>query len=1126
MKTVTNYDILIEKIDVFIRKYYLNKVLRGTLILGAVMFCGFVLVLFSEYLGNFNSILRGGLFFGYLLVNAGLFSWLVLPPLFSYLKLGRVISHDEAARIIGKHFSHVEDKLLNTLQLKRLADQNPQQRLLIEASIDQKIVTLRPVTFPSAVRIKENVKYLKWIVVPVVIIIGLAFAAPAILKDNTEKLIKHDQYFAPKSPFEFVVTNPHLSATQGGDFKLDVKLTGNRFPNDVYLETGKNIFKLDKENTGSFHYLFSNVQEDIRFHLAGNDFASQEYRLIVNPRPTLLHFDADLQYPAYIQRKNEQIRNAGDLTVPAGTVVHWLLRAQNTTGIQFEWNGHLSRLENNNNLFEHQECIMKPGAYLVRAVNNQTALGDSVAYHINVTEDQAPTISVDEKRDSISSKAIYFNGKIKDDYGFSSLIFHYTIVGSDGQKDRVFSKSVNASLQNTETGFFYFWNLKQLEARPGEDVKYYFEVADNNTVSGPQRARTPERSLKIPTEMELDKTLDKSAESVREKLASAMKLADEIAKDKKKMRTMLLNKTAISFDEKKEIQDLLSKRDELNKMIQDAKDQNRQNTLNRQENQAQDKDLIEKENQMEKLLDNIMDPATEEMMKKLKKLLDENSKNLDPGELAQMQTDDKSLNKELNRALELMKQLDVTTKIKENIDQLNKLAGKQQQLAEQSKQTNADSKTLQQQQDNIKKDFAQVEKSLEDVAKKNEALDNKTNFNNPKADEQKIEERLNSSAANLDKNNRQEAASDQKQAAAQMQQMAGKLQKAQEENEQQDIVINAGNLRQLIKRLVESSFKQEEIMLKVERIQPDDPSFVTWVQKQKDIQDNMKTVEDSLTALSERLPEIESTVINETALLNKNIEQAVKFLENRWTRDANKNQGLAMTSMNNLALMLSETLTKMQDAMKQIPKAGGGGGAGARQRKTILQLSELQERLNANMQAMRNKMRQAGQQQGGQAGKNGSQPGGPGLGGPMSEQFARMARQQAEIRHAIEQINEEENKDGRHQLGDLATLAKQMGRTEAELVNKNLTEATLARQLQISSRLLEAKNADQQRDQDSQREAKAPQKEIPPPGLIKALQIFEQEKSKQTEQLKTTPATLNGYYKSIVNKYFEQVNKQ
>lgn len=55
-----------------------------------------------------------------------------------YFKLGKLISHEEAAKIIGTHFTDVKDKLLNVLQLKSQSI-GYTDRTLFEASINQKL---------------------------------------------------------------------------------------------------------------------------------------------------------------------------------------------------------------------------------------------------------------------------------------------------------------------------------------------------------------------------------------------------------------------------------------------------------------------------------------------------------------------------------------------------------------------------------------------------------------------------------------------------------------------------------------------------------------------------------------------------------------------------------------------------------------------------------------------------------------------------------------------------------------------------------------------------------------------------------------------------------------------------
>jgi hypothetical protein len=1164
MQSTENYTVLIDKINTFTRKYYLNNLLRGLIFLGAGLFSAYVVITLSEYFGNFNSFFRGVLFYGFILLNLALIGWLVIPSLLAYLKLGKTLTHDEAAEIIGKHFNDVNDKLLNTLQLKKLSAEDERHRDLIEASIDQKIENLRPVRFPSAINIKDNSRYLKWILTPVAIIIVIGLAAPSILTESTKKIIRHNEYFAPVAPFKFVVLNDNLSVVQGEDLKLDLKLTGNQLPADVYVETANNTFKLDKDAVTKFHYLFTNLQQNTTFRLVGNGFTSQPYEIKVNLRPSLLHFDVELKYPAYLHKTNETLANAGDLTIPAGTTVKWLFHTQNATNLEFAMNNQLHKLSPvSSDLFEHTERVSQPSIYKLNPQNAVVSQSDSASYRINTIADEAPTIGVEEKPDSVSLQAFYFNGKIQDDHGFSSLTFHYRI-GAPGDKsaERDIVKSVKADLNQSLSDFFYFWNLKELGIKPGDQVTYFFEVADNDDVNGPKKARTAERTLHMPDENQLREELNAGTTGVKQKMQSAIKMADQIERDSKKLDQMLLNKSSLSFDEKKQVEDLLNKRKELDDLVKQIQADNKKNLYNRQQTE-QNKELLEEQKQIENLLNNVLDPKTKELLQKLQQLMQQGQKNDTREELSKMNTDNKSLKKELDRMLQLYKKLEFDQKLNQNISQLKKLAEKQEELAEQSKandQKKADDKQqtvdksndkagddkkqgdkqdkagddkkqgdkqdkagddkksdqqkaaddkekadrLEQQQKNLNKEFEDIKKNLDELDKS----ENKQDFNNPEKEESEIKDEMQESAKQLAKNNKPKASQSQKSAAQKMKQMAQKMEQEQEEQDEKQVEIDAKQLRELLKSLVNSSFNQEKTMEALRSMGPSDPNYVTQAQTQKNIKDNLKTAEDSLFSLSKRIPQIQSTVNREITAINTQIDNALENLGERKTAEANRNQQYAMTSMNNLALMLSDALSQLQDKMSE--KSGKGKKG---KQMSVSQLRKMQEKLSQNMQKAREQMQKEGN---GPKGQSQQQR------GQMSEQLAKMAREQQMIRQQLQQLDNEESKNGGAGVKDADKISQQMEQIEKDIVNRKITDEALNRQKEIHTRLLEAEKAEQEREQDKQRESHVG-KDMPP-GYVKALQDYQQIKGKQTEQIRTVPPALNLYYKQKIKSYFDQLN--
>jgi hypothetical protein len=231
--------------------------------------------------------------------------------------------------------------------------------------------------------------------------------------------------------------------------------------------------------------------------------------------------------------------------------------------------------------------------------------------------------------------------------------------------------------------------------------------------------------------------------------------------------------------------------------------------------------------------------------------------------------------------------------------------------------------------------------------------------------------------------------------------------------------------------------------------------------------------------------------------------KAIEFLGDRRTGEANRSQQFAMTSINNLALMLNEALEQLQNAMKN---AKGGKG---KQKQGMQQLQQMQEQLNKNMQQAKEKMEREGNM--------GTVPK-----GQMSQEFAKMAQQQQMIREALEKINKEENKDGKGSLGNLNQAVQEMKQSELDLVNKRINQETINRQKNLMVKLLDAEKAQREQEQDEKRESNAAKQF--PPSYQQMLEKFNKNMQSESELIQKLPPNLNYYYKNKVAEYFKLLN--
>lgn len=1102
MKQTTSYELLISKLDEFIRKYYKNRLIRGSLYVVAILAASYLVLAVTEYYSFLSTTARTFIFFGFLLAALTVLAIYVVKPLLAFFKLGNVINHQQASEIIGNHFPNVKDKLLNTLQLKSMSV-SAENNSLIEASINQKIEQLKPVPFASAINLSENKKYLKYALPPLVALIVLGAAAPAVLKDGTNRLVNYNTPFARKAPFSIEIQNKNLKALQNEDLTVNIKLSGDELPQDIYLIEGENRYKLDKKNIIEFSYTFKNLQKTQNFRFFADGFYSQEYQLSVLPNPLLLNFEVTLVYPAYTKKQNEAIQNTGDLSVPAGTLISWNFKAANTQELDMVFDGVTQPSQKKSETtFYVSKKLFKSAQYSVETRNGFVKKKDSLNYSINVIPDAHPSINVIERGDSLTNKQIYFAGELKDDYGFSKLTFNYQLLNKD--KKKIYSKAIPVNTSQTDERFFYNWDLEESGINASDEVSYYFEVFDNDGVNGAKSTKSAIKTIQTLSKAEIDKQLDSKRAELKDKMEDALRQASKIQRDAKKLNDKLADKKTLTFEEKKQINELIEKQKQLEESIREIQQENKLNNQQNSELNELDQKIMDKQKQLEDMFNNVLDEKTKEILMNLQKMMEENNKNLTREQLDNMRMDNKSLEKELNRMLELYKQLEFEQKFQQSIDKLDEITQKQDQLQEKTKDKNSDASNLKNEQDKINKDFNDLQKDLDELKKKNEELENKNNIEDTEKEQQNINKDLNNSSEQLKNDNKGKASESQKNASNKMKKLSQSMKDAQQQMEGMKLDIDIEGLRQVLDNLLKVSFDQEKIMQQFKGLGINDPGFNLLVQRQKSLKDDMSMIKDSIFSLSKRILQIQSFVNKETETIDKYMTKTMESLGDRRTGEAAGYQQYVMTSVNNLAVMLSEVLDNLQNQQASAGK-GKSKSKSKNQKPSLSMLNKMQQDLNDQMQQMKSGM------------KPGQTPR-----GQQSEQIAKMARQQQAIRNALQDINREQNKDGKGKLGDLDKLAKDMEQTETQLYNKQLTQEMLKRQQEIKTRLLEAEKAERERDQDEKREAKEGKDQT---ADFKAVfEQYQKAKQKELELLKTLPPGVSSFYKTKINTYFNLLN--
>lgn len=1081
------------------QKFYKNKAIKGSIWLLTFVLSFFVVTNTLEFSARFDSTGRAILFYSFLVGSLTFFLLFVGRYLLKLKNANTQLSNEEAARQIGDYFPEVSDKLLNIIQLESLSDK---QSDLLLASIQQKSQQISMVPFASAIDYSKNRKYFRYAIIPASIIVLLLVFIPQFITESSARIIRYNEEFIPEAPFTFGIANEELLAFKGESYTIRITTEGRATPENLYVWSNNRKAKAQKTATGSFEYVFNRLQSDTKFRLEAENLQSTDYEIQVVSRPSIFLFNLELNFPRYLNRATEMIENSGNISIPEGTTVKWNFQTESTEALTLNFNKleeKVNAQKNASSSFSYQRQFSKSTPYSIQLQNEYSTNRDSLQFAIEAIKDRYPEITLEQYQDTVLFQNLVLAGNIADDYGFARLSFHYKYEGED--EFSILPFEFNPSL--TTQSYYQVFKLDSTRVKAGSELSYYMQVSDNDGVNGSKASKTGTYSFKIPSQEEIEEDLEKSSEQVQSEIDETLKEAQELNDKINEADERLKTKKKLDWQDEKLMQDILKQKQELAEKIEELKKENQLNNLKIEQFTPQNESVKQKMEQLQEIMENILDEETKKLYDELKQLLEEQADISEfRDKIEELKSREGDLEKELERTLELFKKLQFDMKLEESIQDLQQQIDDQEKLSEETDNRKNDTEDLSQQQGKEKEDTQKLEEKLDKLNEINQERENPEALpEDMKEQMEQIKQEQQNAQEQLQNNKRKKAKQSQQNATQQMKQMQKSLQAMQNTMGMEQQMENLDFLRDLVDNLVTLSFDQEALMNQFREINQSDPRFIELSQKQLDLKDDSRIIQDSLVSLSKRVFQISSFVMRELSEMNRQMDGALDALKEKRLSQATGKQQFTMTSINNLALLLDDVLQQMQQQMAQQMGMNQKGGKGKNQPMPG-GLSELQKQLSQQIQELK------------QSGKSGR---------ALSEELARLAAQQERLRNALQQM--ETGVDGGKELGErIDKLVEQMEKNEEDLINKNITDATIERQQEILTRLLEAENAVKERGQEEERKAEtAYEYEISVPESINE---YLKAKEKEIELLKTIPAKLNPYYKKETNKYFKKIKQQ
>ncbi|TDD78184.1 DUF4175 family protein [Flavobacterium caseinilyticum] len=1054
-----NQQFIYQKLEAFIRKFYTNELIRGTIFFIGLGLLYLLFTLFVEYFLWLKPMGRTILFWTFVGVEVYLLFRFILFPIFKLFKLQKGIDYNQASVIIGNHFTEVKDKLTNFLQLSNPNEHQNKSELLV-ASIEQKANALQPIPFGNAINYNGNKKYFPLALIPILLFAFFYFSGnSSMISQSLNRVVNFNSAFLPPAPFKFVVLNSNLQTEQGKDFILRIKTEGKVVPENAMIFIDDESYFMESTKAGEFQFKMAKPSENILFHVEGNAISSPDYELKVITVPSIANFEMQLNFPFYLNKKSETIKGTGNAVIPEGTRVTWKMITQATQNVV--WMDGISKatFSKTENTFVLSKNIVQNTDYQILTSNEKVKNYEKLNYQLTIVKDQFPTINVNNAPDSLKVSKNFVLGQISDDYGLSKL----QIVYYEREKPQT-AKRGTIAIKKSAVDQFVFSFPSNLPVVQGVSYDYYFEVFDNDAIHNFKSTKSSVFSNRVATDVEKeDQILQQQNDNINS-LEKSLKNQDKQISEMEKLQKTGKEKENLDFKDQQKVNDFIKRQMKQDEMMKEF-------TKKMNDNLEQFKS--DKKDELKEELQKRMDKAEKELEKN-QKLLDELKELNDKiqneellSKLDKFKQNSKNQTKNLEQLVELTKRFYVEKKAVQLGDKLDKLSDKQDKLSNDDKENKLDK------QEDINAEFDKIQEELNDLDKENKELKSPLDLPKDDAKEKSIDEDLKKASEELKNDKKEKAKPNQKNAAKKMKEMSQKMTESLGEGEMEQLQEDVAMLRQILDNLLAFSLSQEDLMDQFKKHKSGSPAFNKNIKIQQDLKQQFKHVDDSLFAMSLRNPKIAEDITKEIGNVIYNVDKSLISLTDAQVSKGLSHQQYTISAANKLADFLSDMLNNMQMQMSGMgigkPKPGQGQG---------MQLPDIIKKQEGLGEKMKDGIKKGDKPGDGEKGKDGKQGkhGESGQEGDEGEGDAQaimeIYKEQKQLREALQN---ELNKRGLGGNGQSAL--EQMKQIEKQLLNKGFKNETLQKILNVKQELLKLNSAIQQQGEENKRQSETNKKE-------------------------------------------------
>ena len=959
------------------------------------------------------------------------------------------------ARKIGNKIPSIKDRLLNIIQLDQI---NPKLDLTKLAT--QNITNeLKNISINNIISLLPKKEFY-------ILIISIIFFSSILYITNINqsifRLIKYNIVFEPPTPFKIINLTSDNNALSGDTINLQFDIIGN-YPDSIklYLKNKNNtIIKNISNVNNKFIYNINNIKSDITYWVKYESYSlfskwdsigTSPETIFTKKRPIIVNHDFTIIPPAYTKQPIKKYQNQSLTQFEVLNNSEIKFSFESNKDISKAWmvlNDERINLNINGTTINGQFKIDNNKTLKVFCLDKMSiANSNPLQYTFLNIQDSPPSIIVNKPNKEFEineSYKIYNNLNINDNYGLNDIWIEYQIISpgfENANSMSILSLNDKFFKGSNEVNIIYNWDIDNLGLLMGDEIHFWFVAKDNNpnnlipTKTDVFIGRFP--SLEdLFTDLE---TYEKESENWLDEIKDSI---DEISDITEEVELELLKQNNLDFESEKKIEDSFQKVEEITQEIEKLQKNIDKIIEQAEKNNLFDQNLLEKFNDFQTMLQNMMTPEMMDAMMKLQEAME----NMDSENIAKalenFEFNLEEFENQLDQFIDMFKMAQAEQTLNELSKMAENLIKKQSELIDELNSNPLEKSLLNSKSRKQEERFKNLQSTIDDAMDKVKEISSETasQLNDLKSSEsmEKTDELMEETTQKINNQDMNEASSKSDTTKINLEDISNQINDIKESFIKDNMEKINKEFITIINHMIIISNQQENLISESDGVRSNSPEIRKINKKQNNINIELNQVMENLIELSNQTFFIDNAINRTFGKINSDIAKTISNFEQKKINTALKFQKNALGNINLATLLLLESMQEMNEANSP---------------SGFEQFMEQMENMSKQQQGLNQATMQLSQL------------------GMMQQQglLGDLLSQQQQLK---EQLDELLGEFPGQNNGTMEKIGEDMDEIINDFKNKRINRETIERQEQILSRMLDNQKSLTKKDYSNKRKSK------------------------------------------------------